>query len=353
MTATATTFDLGIDISKESFDAALLLPTEKWRNRKFRNSEAGFRELSQWIERHCKQPISELAAKAGQQEEQPLLQVCMEATGSYSEALAIYLHEELGLCVSVVNPRRTRAYAESQLRRTKTDRVDAVTIAQFCRAQRPEAWVPAAPEVRRLQALVRHLDSLIETRLQQMNRLEAASANKSGTVRVVTDSLRSLIATLEEQIEEIKRAISSHIERHDGLKEDHSLLCSIKGIGSETSARLLAEMVRLKDYDSARKAASYSGLTPRQIESGKSVRGRTRLSKTGNARVRAALYWPAITAMRFNPLIREMGERLRERGKCEMVIIGAAMRKLVHLAYGVLKTRKPFDPEHAADAIYS
>jgi transposase len=109
----------------------------------------------------------------------------------------------------------------------------------------------------------------------------------------------------------------------------------------------------LKEYRSAREAAAYSGLTPRQIESGTSVRGRTRLSKIGNSRVRAALYWPAITAMRFNPLIKEMGERLRERGKCEMLIIGAAMRKLVHLAYGVLKTRKPFDPEHAADAIYS
>lgn len=349
--AAAAIFYLGIDISKESFDAALLLPTEKWRNRKFRNSEAGFRELSQWIERHCKAPISELAAKAGQQQ-QPL-QVCMEATGSYSEALAIYLHEQLGLCVSVVNPRRTKAYAESQLRRTKTDRVDAALIAQFCHAQRPEAWAPPAPEVRRLQALVRHLDALIETRLQQMNRLEAATANKSTTVGVVTDSLRSLIAALDEQIAEIRREISSHIDRHEGLREDHALICSIKGIGSDTSARLLAEMVRLKDYESARKAAAYAGLTPREIESGSSVRGRTRLSKIGNARVRAALYWPAITAMRFNPLIKEMGERLRERGKCEMVIIGAAMRKLVHLAYGVLKTRKPFDPKHTADAICS
>jgi transposase len=220
MTAAAATFYLGIDISKESFDAALLLPSEKWRTRKFRNSEAGFRELSQWIERHCKLPISELAAAAGQQ-----LQVCMEATGSYSEALAIYLHEELGLCVSVVNPRRTRAYAESQLRRTKTDRVDAALIAQFCRAQRPEAWAPPPPEVRRLQALVRHLDSLIETRQQQqMNRLEAATASKSTTVGVVSSSLRSLIAALDEQIEEIRREISSQIDRHTGLREDHALL---------------------------------------------------------------------------------------------------------------------------------
>ena len=89
---------------------------------------------------------------------------------------------------------------------------------------------------------------------------------------------------------------------------------------------------------------------PRHRESGSSLRSRPRLSKLGTPRLRKALYFPAITAVRHNPLIKELGARLRARGKCEMVIIGAAMRKLVHIAYGVLKSGRPFDPRHAQSA---
>ena len=81
-----------------------------------------------------------------------------------------------------------------------------------------------------------------------------------------------------------------------------------------------------------------------QKQSGRSVRGRTALSKTGNSRLRKALYFPAITALKWNPLIREMGQRLLARGKSKMCVVGAAMRKLLHLIYGVLKHQKPFDP---------
>jgi transposase len=106
-------------------------------------------------------------------------------------------------------------------------------------------------------------------------------------------------------------------------------------------------MPQLQTFRSARHAAAYAGLTPRHCESGTSVRGRTSLSKIGSARIRKALYWPAITALRCNPLLRAFGQRLRERGKTKMVVIGAAMRKLVHLAYGVLKTGQPFNENYA------
>jgi transposase len=122
------------------------------------------------------------------------------------------------------------------------------------------------------------------------------------------------------------------------------------GIGEATAARLLAEMAQLGTFQSARQAAAYAGLTPKQHTSGSSVPGRTRWSKLGNARVRKALYWPAIAALRCNPLIREFGQRLRQRGKAKMVMIGRAMRKLVHLAYGVLKTGKLFDEKHALNS---
>jgi len=113
---------------------------------------------------------------------------------------------------------------------------------------------------------------------------------------------------------------------------------------------LLAEIVDVTQYQSARQVAAYAGLVPRERRSGSSVRGRTRLSKIGNSRLRKALYFPAITALRCSEFFKEWAAGLRERGKCKMSVIGAAMRKLIHLAYGVLKTGQPFDPEWAQSA---
>jgi transposase len=123
------------------------------------------------------------------------------------------------------------------------------------------------------------------------------------------------------------------------------ILYSIPGIAQTTAAAILAEITDFTQYKSARQVAAYAGLVPRERVSGSSVRGRTRLSKIGNARLRRALYFPAITALRCSAFFQAWAKGLQERGKCKMSIIGAAMRKLIHLAYGVLKTGKPFDPE--------
>jgi transposase len=124
---------------------------------------------------------------------------------------------------------------------------------------------------------------------------------------------------------------------------------SIPGLGEATVSRLISE-INFHQYESAREVAAFAGLVPRLRESGKSVRGRARLSKTGTPRIRRALYFPAVTALRCNPVIKAWASGLRERGKCEMQIIGAVMRKLIHLAYGVLKSGKPYDPLHAQNA---
>ncbi len=134
------------------------------------------------------------------------------------------------------------------------------------------------------------------------------------------------------------------------LKAQSELLDSIPGIAETTAALLLAEITDIKQYRSARQVAAYAGLVPRERQSGSSVRGRTRLSKIGNARLRRALYFPAITALRCSPFFQRWAEGLQQRGKSKMSVIGAAMRKLVHLAYGVLKTGKPFDPQWAKSA---
>jgi transposase len=209
---------------------------------------------------------------------------------------------------------------------------------------RPTAWVPPPPEIRELQALVRHLDDLIGTRTQLANRLSDGPKIES-----VLESLRSLIKTLDAEIKLTRQKIREHINGHPSLKEDCDLLETIPGIGERTATVLLAEIVHLRHYKHARQAAAYAGLSPRLEDSGTSLK-RSRLSKTGNSRVRKALFLPAINASRYNPLLRQFSERLSRRGKTKMVIIGAVMRKLLHLAFGVLKTRKPFDPNHALAA---
>jgi len=144
--------------------------------------------------------------------------------------------------------------------------------------------------------------------------------------------------------------IRRHINNHPGLKRQSELLDSIPGIAETTAALLLSEITDIKQYRSARQVATYAGLVPRERQSGSSLRGRARLSKIGNARLRKALYFPAITALRCSPFFQAWAEGLQERGKCKMTVICAVMRKLVHLAYGVLKTDKPFDPEWAKSA---
>lgn len=313
---------LGIDISKLKFDLCLLRNNGKLKHKAFPNTAAGFLQLCAWLQ---KQKVERAHA-------------CMEATGTYGEALATYLFDA-GHWVSIVNPALIKAYAQSRLSRTKTDKSDATLIAQFCLEREPAAWSPPPREVRDLQALVRRLDALLEMRQMEVNRLEAGTSAEQ-----VRDSLSEHIAFLDEEIKRTTALIRDHIDQHPTLREQRELLVSIPGIGQTTAAKLLAEMLDVKLYKSARQLAAFAGLAPRLHESGSSIKRKARLSKTGAPRLRKALYFPAIAAIKHNPSIKALSVRLRERGLCPMQIIGAAMRKLIHLAYGVLKSGKPFDP---------
>ena len=313
---------LGLDLAKLKFNACLVRADGKLRHKVFANTAEGFAQLSEWL-------AGQGAGRA---------HACMEATGTYGDALATYLHEA-GHTVSRVNPAAVKAYAQSHLSRTKNDRVDAALIAGFCAERRPTAWEPPAPELRELQALVRRLGPLVEMRTMEENRLRSGIA-----VAAVRDSVEELIAHLSEQIRKTEALIRSHIDSHPGLRHQRELLDSIPGVGEATAAVLLAEVPDIKEYRSARQVAAFAGLVPRERQSGSSVRGRVRLSKIGNARLRKALYFPAVTALRCSPFFQAWAEGLRQRGKSKMAVIGAAMRKLVHLAYGVLKTGRPFDP---------
>lgn len=317
---------LGIDIAKETFDVTLLGGPQPAAGQ-FDNDAAGFDRLERWLQ---KRQVEQLHA-------------CMEATGAWWEALALCLHET-GYQVSVVNPKLIKRHAESTMQRNKTDRQDAATIADYCLRQTPELWSPPPEANRQLRSLVRHLQSLKEDRTRETNRLKAHVSEPA-----VHDLIEQHLRFLDQQIATLEQRIADHIDYHPGLKEDKALLTSIPGIGDLTAALFLAEVPDVGRFEQAGQLAAFAGLTPGQQQSGTSIRKPARLVKWGNSHLRRGFYMPALSAHRSNPLIADLRERLLQRGKSKMTVVVACMRKLLHLAYGVLKTRLPFDPYHTVN----
>lgn len=312
---------LGIDIAKASFDVCLAVDGKEHQEQ-FENHAAGFKRLNRWI---SKITLGKVHA-------------CLEATGQYGDALAEYLYQE-GHAVSVVNPARIKAYGSSKLRRNKTDKADAELIAQYCLREQPALWSPPPDSFKDLQALVRRYEDLQATYRQEMNRL------KSGTTQpTVVADLQEHLAYLEEKLHHIRQAIQEHIQACPELKHRQDLLTSIPGIGKLTAAKLLGEIRDVTDFEDARQLAAYAGVTPHNFTSGSSIHKKARMSKMGNTNLRKALYMPAIAAKHHNPIIRDFCQRLLTAGLRPMQVIGAAMRKLLHLVFGILKSGKPFDP---------
>lgn len=316
---------VGIDVSKERLDVLLLHEANRV-GQHFTNTPTGFSKLDGWLKRRFKPDQ---------------VHICLEATGPYGEALADFLFAQ-GYTVSVVNPARIKGYADRQMQRNKTDKLDAALIADFCRTQQPAAWTPPRPEVRQLQQWVRHLDDLLQMRQQAKNRL-----GLPGQSQPVTDHLHAQITFLDQQIREAKQAISDLLNHHPDLKRQQDLLLSIPGLGELTIGKLIAECRDLRAFRDVRQLVAFAGLNPRQHVSGSSIHWKPSISRTGSASLRAALYMPALTAMRYNPVLHVFAERLRARGVTGKALVVAVMRKLLHLVFGVLKSGQPFAPHWA------
>lgn len=316
---------VGIDIAKHSVDIATLQANGKYRTKsKLANEAAGFQALQQWLAKYA----------------EPRAWIVMEATGVYHEALAEYLHH-LGYRVCVMNPAQIASYARSQLQRVKTDRVDAKLIADYGlrHMDKLRAWQPEPQAVRRLRALVRRLEDLKEIEQMELNRLAVSDASVQGSIRAV-------LQHVQEQIGETLKAIQDHIDSDPDLRGKRDLLVSIDGIGDKTAALLLAELGDPLKFKSARAITAFAGLNPKLQESGK-YKGHVRISRMGSARLRCGLYMPAVASMIHNQAIKSLKERLRAQGKPGKQIVCAAMRKLLHIAYGVLKSGQPFDAQKA------
>lgn len=312
---------LGIDVAKAKLDCALRLESGKFRHKVVDNTPAGFKTLDDWL------------AKEGA----AALQVCMEATGIYWEAVAEHLAARPETTVSVINPAQIKAFGASQMVRTKTDKVDAKLIAQFCAERTPEPWQAPTPAEKTLRALVLRLDALQTMRTQESNRLEVARES-------VAEGIAQHLKWLDDEIARISKAIRDHIDNDPTLRDKHRLLDSIPGLGERTTAVLLAFLAEPARFENARQAVAFAGLDPRQHESGSSVRGKPRLSKVGHSFLRKALYMPAMVALYRTDWGKLFRDRLASKGKPPMLIIGAMMRKLVQVSYGVLKSGQTFQP---------
>ncbi len=316
---------IGTDVAKATFDIALPLGQDKYRTRaKISNDAAGWEQLLAWREKHA-----------------PNAAVGMEATGIYHESLAERL-VAAGVTVYVVNPAQIKAFGQSELLRTKTDRTDAKLIARFFESRNPEQlrpYVPPTPTERKLRALVHRLDDLKQMRQMELNRRSVANP-------AVTQGIDAVIAALDGQIAQVQAAITEHIDSDPDLRGRRDLLNTIPGISDITSAFLLACLGDLSQYSDVGQIVAHAGLNPAQRQSG-THEGKARISRIGNALLRAKLYMPALVAKRHNPVLAAFAQRLAERGKPTKVILCALMRKLLHIIWGVLKSGKPFDPNKA------
>lgn len=312
---------IGIDAASHKFDVSWLKDTNKftYRSKVLPNNPSGCLKLLEWIHKNITTDLS-------------TIHVVMEATGVYHELLAYFLHDQ-GIAVSIVNPAYVHNYAKSLGAVHKTDKGDSQIIARFGYERHPQVWQPEPKSVRELKAKLNRLDALKVDLQREENRLHTAQI--SGVPDEVMLSILQIRQALSQSIAELEKDVDEHIDKHPDLKRDVSLLQSIPCVGRETSMRM-AVLYRSKQFEKASQMAAFLGLVPRQRESGK-YQGKVMLSKRGNSKLRALLYFPAMNACRFNPDIKAQHERLLSRGKVKMQTIGAAMRKLVHICFGVLK----------------
>lgn len=318
---------LGIDMGKFSFTSAICSDNLQWQiaHSEEKNLIEGWQILKEWV------------LKQSREMQASQVQLGVESTGGYEKPLVKWFRSNTNFEITVLNPVRVKRFAQSELSRTKNDINDARLIARYLAIRKPDPTPAIVPEIEELKIMVRHLEHLTRKQADEKVYLQMLT---EATSRQQT---QQIIQFYQEQIEQVKDRIHKHIDQHPNLRHQSELLQSIPGIGKITSAILLSECIPSL---TPKQQVAHAGLAPRQRQSGK-MNGKTQLCKTGNKRLRTALYLPTLCAIRHNPIIREFYLRLIGRGKPKMVAIGACMRKFVHIIVGVLKNQQYFNAEYA------
>ena len=320
---------IGIDVGKMNLDCAWLrdLDQDKPKRKKVENSPQGFKSMLTWA-----QDVSGLAASE--------LSFMVEPTGIYHEFLVQFLYQRQAT-IYLVNPSRVRKFADGMGILSKNDLIDADMLTRYGLQNRKLLpYQPVEQGVSDLKSLLNRLDTLERDLRRELNRQEKIS--KSSTIhRWEKQSMQRTVRYLETEIKRFKKHISQTIKSATSLQKDYELLLTIPGIGARTAWTMLV-ILGSRRFASAPEVASFLGLNPIEKQSGMTRYRRPRLSKAGNGRFRQSLYFPAMVATRKNPDIKAQYDRLLAAEKSKMCALGAAMRKLVHICFGVLKHQRPY-----------
>ncbi len=295
----------------------------------FDQSPHGFTALQQHVRRANVAPAATL--------------VVLEATSTYWVALAVILHDA-GYCVSVVNPLQAHHFAKAQLRRAKTDNIDAQDLAHLAAKLQPPTWSPPPAIYHEVRQRLMTRDALLTMRQQTRNQRHAL-LQWPVVIESVRQHLDIVLTTLDQQIAALDVELVEVLT--DGAwNASFTCLMSIPGIGTITAAWLLMTTINFTLCATPDAATAYAGLAPMPRESGSSLRGRPRIGHAGNGHLRTALYMATLSAARYNPAIKTFYTRLRGAGKPAKVARCAAARKLLHLAWALVTKQQHFNPLH-------
>lgn len=318
---------IGIDIAKQDFVAAQRSQTD-FETQCFPMTEEGFEAFRQWLPK-----------TSG-------LGIVFEATGPYWLPVARWLDGlEPTIPYACINPRRLRDFAKASPERSKTDAIDAALLVHFAETFPPALEPPKSRRAQTLRALWRHhleLQGLLD---RARDRQEKALADPQLPTQLAT-RLQSLLDALKLELDQVEREAHDLVQQDPQTRQSYRLLLSIPGIGPKTALTLLAEYGPKLLQANPKQMTRYAGLEPILFESGSSVRKRPRISKQGNWRLRRALYMAALVGVRWNPILKTFYERKLQQGLAKKSALVAAMRKLLHLVYGVLLHQQPFNPQH-------
>jgi transposase len=321
--AAAEVVSVGIDVGAHEL-AVAVAEGDGGQQRTVPNTATGHRELLGWLLQRGKR-----------------LRVCLEASGNYWLDLALALSGRPEVEVCVVNPRRARRFAESLGERDKTDGVDARVLAEYGRRMQPAPWQPPSRSALQLRAIARAVAALTQIRVQQQNRLHALQAAQA-LPALVRRELERQLCDLERRVRRLRQAGRKLIAGDAELERCHGHLLSVPGIGEVSALSILAELATLPGSLDARQWVAYSGLDPRRYESGSSVARPPRISRSGNPRLRAALYMPALVAAQHDPHLRRFYQRHIAAGKEPLAALTAVMRKLLHGIHAMFRRAEDY-----------
>jgi len=303
---------VGIDVSKETLDVAM---TNRSAPFQVPNDPKGYAALV----KHLRQAAVQ--------------QVILEATGGYERPVVAELVAS-GLPVVVVNPRQVRDFSRAVGILAKTDRIDAVVLARFAEAVRPEIRPLPDEQARHLQETLARRRQLVQMRVAEGNRLAQA------VTAPVRRSIQALLRAIERQLDDIDQGLDDAIQACPAWRAKEDLLQSVPGVGDQTARTLLAELPELGTC-TRQQIAALVGIAPMNRDSGH-WRGRRRI-RGGRPTVRSSLYMAVLAGIRHNPWVRDHYQRLVAAGKPKKVALVACMRKLLTALNAMLRDQHSWE----------